>query len=78
MEADSWNGSNALHLTGEDYSSERTTRMLANGSTDDLTVIDLERKGPRGYTARRQVVHVWHSLWLVIDHTLGDAERGTT
>lgn len=77
-EAESWNGSNAPHLTGESTSSLRTTRLLGSGSADGLAFIDLERTGPRGYTARRQVLHAKSTLWVVMDHTSGGARDRTT
>lgn len=77
-DAESWNGSNAPHLTLESASSLRTTRMLANGAREGLAFIDLERRGPQRFTARRQVLHAQKTLWLVIDHTLGDSMDWTT
>ncbi len=70
-ESESWTGSNATHLSGEPYQSERATRVLARGAAEGLTMIGLERTGPGGYTARRQIVHVGQTLWLVIDQTSG-------
>ncbi len=72
-EAESWNGSNAPHLTGESVSSMRTTRMLGQARADGLAFIDLERRGPQGYVARRQVAQAMDGLWVVLDHTSGDA-----
>jgi len=77
-EAESWNGSNAPHLTGESASSVRTTRMLAHGWAGGTRFIDLERRGPRGYVSRRQVAQVTNSLWVIIDHTSGDSRDRTT
>ena len=76
-EAESWNGSNAPHLTGESVSSIRTTRMLGQARIDGLAFIDLERKGPQGYVARRQVVQAMEGLWVVLDHTSGDVRDRT-
>lgn len=77
-EAVSWNGSNAPHLTGESASSVRTTKMLGHGWVGGARFIDLERRGPRGYVARRQVVQVTNNLWVIIDHTVGDSRDRTT
>ncbi len=77
-EAESWNGSNAPHLTDESAFGLRTTRMLANAWTSGLAFIDLERRGPQGYTARRQVLHANDTLWLVIDYASGDSRSPTT
>jgi hypothetical protein len=77
-EAVSWNGSNAPHLTGESASSVRTTKLLGHGWSGGPRFIDLERRGPRGYVARRQVVQVTNNLWVIIDHAAGDSRDRTT
>ncbi len=77
-DAISWNGSNAPHLIGEAASSVRTTKMLGHGRAGGLRCIDLERRGPRGYIARRQVVQATNNLWVIIDHTAGDSRDRTT
>jgi hypothetical protein len=77
-EAVSWNGSNAPHLTDESASSVRTTRLLGHGRAGGSRFIDLERRGPRGYVARRQVVQVTNNLWVIIDHVAGDSRDRTT
>lgn len=76
-EAESWNGSNAPHLTDESASSLRTTRMLGHGWAGGSRFIDLERRGPRGFVARRQVAQVTNNLWVIIDHTSGDSRDRT-
>jgi len=76
-EAESWNGSNAPHLTGESVSSMRTTRMLGEGRVDRLSFVDLERSGQQGYVARRQVAQAMIGLWVVLDHTQGDVRDRT-
>src|SRR5262245_19159838 len=77
-EAESWNGSNAPHLTGERASSVRTTRLLGHGRVGGSRFIDLERRGPEGYVARRQVVQVTSNLWVIIDHAAGGPRDRTT
>ena len=78
-EAESWNGSNAPHLSGENVSSARKTSMLGHARVDDFAFIDLERRGPEAYVARRQVIQAWNGLWVVLDHTSGnDNDRTTT
>jgi hypothetical protein len=78
-EAESWNGSNAPHLVGEPASSIRKTRMLGQARVNGLAFIDMERRGPGGYVARRQVAQALNGLWVVLDHTSGDvADRTTT
>lgn len=78
QEAESWNGSNAPHLTDESVSSVRMTSMLGHGWVGGVRFIDLERRGPRGYVARRQVVQATNNLWVIIDHTSGDSRDRTT
>lgn len=77
-EAESWNGSNAPHLAGETASSTRNTRMLGQSRVDALAFIDLERRGPQGYVARRQVAQARNGLWVILDHTSGDVRDRTT
>jgi len=77
-EAESWNGSNAPHLTGESAASNRKTKMLGHAHGDHLAIIDLERRGPQPYMARRQVVHAMNNLWVVLDHTSGNVNERTT
>jgi Heparinase II/III-like protein/Heparinase II/III N-terminus len=72
LEAESWAGASAPHLANEPTESVRSTRLLSYGRSDRLTAIDLERRGPGQYAARRQVVHVSPRLWLVVDHVFGD------
>ena len=77
-EAVSWAGSNAPHVVNEPNNSKRQTRLLGYGWSDSLAVIDLERKGPEKYVARRQVVHLKPNLWIVLDHTFGNKDQRTT
>ena len=76
-EAESWSGASAPHLAQESAGSSRSTTLLAYGRSDRLAAIDLERKGPGQYVARRQVVHVGSRAWLVADYVSGD-DTGTT
>jgi len=41
-------------------------------------VIDLERRGPQEYVARRQVVQLKPNLWIIVDHTFGNKDQQTT
>lgn len=78
-EAESWNGSNAPHLAGENVASPRKTRLLGETRSDRLSFIDLERTGPQGYVARRQVAQALGDLWVVLDYTRGhDKDRTST
>jgi hypothetical protein len=79
LDAESWAASNAPHLVNEPTESPRSTRLLSYGRSDRVTAIDLERRGPARYVARRQLVHVNRRLWLVVDHVSGeDAGKTTT
>jgi len=78
-DGEGWNGSNAPHLTGEDYLSRRTTRLVRSWAGEQLTFVDLERNGPNGYRARREVLCLSGRHWIVIDHISGvDSARSTT
>lgn len=77
-EAESWNGSNAPHLTDESVSSPRTVQLLGEGRGNDLSFIDLERRGPKGHVVRRQVAQAKSGLWVVVDHTVGDSKDHMT
>ena len=77
-EAESWNGSNAPHVTGEPVSSARKTNILGYAKLGDFAFIDLERRGPQAYVARRQVVQALNGLWVVLDHTSGNVNDRTT
>jgi hypothetical protein len=77
-EAESWNGSNAPHLVDESASSIRKTRLLGQARVDGLAFIDLERRGPGQYIARRQVAQASPGLWVVLDHTSGTVSDRTT
>ena len=70
-QASSWAGSNAPHLRGEATRSVRSTRLLGSAHSDRMAMLDLERTGPGGYTARRQILHVKPDLWIVVDHVSG-------
>ena len=77
-EAVSWAGSNAPHLIDENANSVRSTKLKFHGRSEHLAVIDLERRGPREYVARRQVIQLKPNLWIVIDHTSGKENSRTT
>lgn len=77
-EAESWNGSNAPHLTNESVSSPRKVQLLGERREHGLSFIDLQRSGPEGYVVRRQVAEAGSSLWVVVDHTSGASHDRTT
>jgi hypothetical protein len=77
-EAESWDGSNAPHLVGESAGSERYTTLKFNAWEKDIAFIDLERKGPKEYVARRQVIHLKPDLWIILDCTNGNISTRTT
>jgi len=76
--AESWEGSNAPHLVNETANSHRAPELLSSAWSNHLAVIDLARKGPGTYAARRQLIHVSPELWLTIDSTTGDPSARTT
>lgn len=65
--AKSWTGSNAPHLAGEPYHSERRSELLGHAAAQGLRIIDLRRSGPGDFRVRRQLIHVEPDLWLSID-----------
>lgn len=70
-ETESWDGGNAPHLVKESAASRRSTSLLSLGWSDRLGAVDLERRGPGEYVARRLVVHVRPDVWLIVDHVSG-------
>lgn len=69
----SWGGSNAPHLIGESYGSERRTYLRGYIDDENLKMIDLERLGPGSFRARRQLLFLEKELcWLVVDTTSGE------
>lgn len=72
---ESWEGSNAPHLVNEARTSRRTTHLLNAGWSEPLAAIDLERRGPDGFTARRQVINVRPNLWIIVDSFADSQDR---
>lgn len=66
-DAVAWPGSNAPHTRGESRESPRFTRMVASGTTDLFTVVELERSGPGDYVARRMVLTLRPDAWVIAD-----------
>ncbi len=66
-QAEGWQGANAPHLSGESANSARTTELLNYADDGVMTVLELRRRGPDGYTAQRQVVQFGSEFWLVLD-----------
>lgn len=78
-QAESWEASNAPHLSGESKHSERTSRVRDLGRGDGVAFIDIERSGPPGYLVRRQIVRlVDDKSWVVLDHSLDSSAKTTT
>jgi hypothetical protein len=63
-----WDGANAPHLLGEPVHSVRETELLGFADNGQVTVLDLRRRGPASYVARRQLVQLGSELLLVLDH----------
>ena len=74
--AESWDGANAPHGGTEPATSQRTTELLGSGADGDVVAVDLERRGPGAYHARRQVLRIDDETWLVLDFVSG-ASAGT-
>lgn len=78
-QAESWEASNAPHLYGESKNSDRTSRVRGVGQGKGISFIDVERSGPDGYAARRQIVRLdGAQSWVVLDHSRDSAARTTT
>jgi hypothetical protein len=78
VQAVSWAGSNAPHLISESTWSIRHTRLVSYVWSDKFAAIELERTGPEGYVARRQVIKPYSNLWIVLDNTIGAEDQKTT
>lgn len=77
-DAEGWNGSNAPHLRGEEATSPRATRLLRYRDDGPVTFLDLERRGPGSYVARRQVLGIRGEQWVVLDRVTGGDNGVTT
>jgi Heparinase II/III-like protein/Heparinase II/III N-terminus len=78
-QAESWEASNAPHLSQEPKNSVRETRVRGVGQVEGMTVIDLERSRPDGYIVRRQLIRlVNENSWLVLDHADDSFRRSST
>lgn len=66
-QAISWTSSNAPHLQGEAYNSQRETKLVRYLHTNNLSFIDLQRSARAGYTLKRQILNLDDRLWLVLD-----------
>lgn len=77
-ESVSWDGSNAPHLVNESPHSVRSTRLVNYGWTNNLAVIDLERRGPHEFVARRQVLYLKPNVWVVVDQVSSNDKSRTT
>lgn len=73
-----WGGANAPHLVGESAGSSRTAKLLSYAESPQLLAVQMERTGPGEYRARRQVLHIKPSLWIVLDDTVGIEGSFTT
>src|SRR4029079_12864911 len=67
-ESESWPGANAPHVRDESRASIRKARILASGRTGLFSAVDLERRGPGDYLARRQLLHLKPDTWVIVDH----------
>src|SRR5205807_10163275 len=56
----------------------RTTELLGYADNGRLTVLDLRRRGPAGYVARRQLMQLGSGIWLVLDQIQDQAPRRST
>jgi hypothetical protein len=73
-----WDGSNAPHRLGEPFTSVRTSRLIADGALGPIGAVQVERAGPDGYHATRQLVTIGTDVWIVVDHVVGAAGANHT
>ena len=77
-EAASWGGSNAPHLSNESGLTVRETTLRFHGWSGDISMLDMERRGPGDYKVRRQIIAVSPNIWIVIDSAHGGNQQTTT
>ena len=73
--AECWEGSNAPHLAGENCDSGRAASLMSYYYSDDLSAIEMQRRGPSDFLVRRLVVHVSPNTWIVADNSSGGPEN---
>jgi hypothetical protein len=73
--AECWEGSNAPHLADEACNSERSTSLTSYLPSPELSAVELERRGPGDFAARRLVVHVPPDVWIVADASSGGIQK---
>lgn len=78
--AESWEGSNAPHIVGEEPDANRrsyatSSAALGGAAGLDLAAIDLQRDNTSGFQARRQIVYVAPGLWVIVDRVSGTGGR---
>jgi hypothetical protein len=76
--SDGWAGGNGPHMLGEAAGAERRSRLLAQGASADLRLLDVRREASTAAGAplhiRRQVLQWKGSTWVVLD-THDDPQR---
>ncbi len=63
----SWPGSNAPHILGEPFNSDRRSRLIGHAWSSEISAIDLERRTADGFAVRRQVIQVEPDRWVILD-----------
>ncbi len=62
-----WPGSNAPHLQGEAFSSDRKSYIISTGSSKNTRFIELLRKEASGFNVNRQIFQIKSNRWLILD-----------
>lgn len=70
--AESWDGSNAPHLTSETSYSQRESSLEFSGYSERIFALDISREGPGMYRARRQILNIRPDIWIILDNFEGD------
>lgn len=73
--ADCWEGSNAPHLEGEACDTARTSSLSSYYHSNRFSAVEMERRGPDDFKARRLVVQVSPRTWIVADSASGEPRK---
>ncbi|MGB9466297.1 MAG: heparinase II/III family protein [Candidatus Acidiferrum sp.] len=67
IHAEGWEGSNAPRLAGETADSLRTSSVTGFAAGNKMTAVEMLRRGPGDFVARRLAVHVSPDIWIIAD-----------
>lgn len=70
-----WAGANAPSYDGEGSEATRLSLLLGYGSEQSIDFLDVERIGPGGFSARRQLVWLEDSILIVLDRVIAPRDH---